>query len=139
LVDQADDLGYRIVNTKADLLALRSATQDEPLLGLFASSNLPVRYTGPAATVTVGSQPAIRCTDNPSRPATQPTLSDMTTKAIALLNRVDKRFFLQVEGASIDKRDHSADACGQIGETVDLDEAVQAAMVRQEGRQHLSR
>ena len=52
----------------------------------------------------------------------------MTTKAIALLNRVDKRFFLQVEGASIDKRYHSADACGQIGETVDLDEAVQAAM-----------
>src|SRR5699024_3240454 len=37
-------------------------------------------------------------------------------------------FFLQVEGASIDKRNHSADVCGQIGETIDLDEAVAAAL-----------
>ena len=37
-------------------------------------------------------------------------------------------FFLQVEGASIDKQDHAANACGQIGETVDLDEAVQVAL-----------
>ena len=53
----------------------------------------------------------------------------MTNKAISLLHRQNKKgFFLQVEGASIDKRDHAADACGQIGETVDLDEAVQAAL-----------
>jgi len=39
-----------------------------------------------------------------------------------------KGFFLQVEGASIDKRDHAADPCGQIGETVDFDEAVQKAL-----------
>ena len=26
-------------------------------------------------------------------------------------------FFLQVEGASIDKQDHAGNACGQIGET----------------------
>jgi alkaline phosphatase len=51
----------------------------------------------------------------------------MTTKAIDLLENRNG-FFLQVEGASIDKQDHSADACGQIGETVDLDEAVQVAL-----------
>ncbi len=34
----------------------------------------------------------------------------------------------QVEGASIDKQDHAANPCGQIGETVDLDEAVQRAL-----------
>src|SRR5690606_23854870 len=39
-----------------------------------------------------------------------------------------KGFFLQVEGASIDKQNHAANPCGQIGETVDLDEAVQAAL-----------
>lgn len=39
-----------------------------------------------------------------------------------------RRFFLQVEGASIDKQDHAANPCGQIGETVDLDEAVQRAL-----------
>ena len=46
----------------------------------------------------------------------------MTKKAIELLDdpSADKGFFLQVEGASIDKQDHAANACGQIGETVDL-------------------
>nr|WP_235518438.1 alkaline phosphatase [Cellulomonas sp. Leaf334] len=52
----------------------------------------------------------------------------MTTKAIDLLKGDRKGFFLQVEGASIDKQDHAANPCGQIGETVDLDEAVQAAL-----------
>ena len=53
----------------------------------------------------------------------------MTTKAIDLLDEAQRKgFFLQVEGASIDKQDHAANACGQIGETVDLDEAVKAAL-----------
>lgn len=53
----------------------------------------------------------------------------MTNKAISLLSHGSKRgFFLQVEGASIDKQDHASDACGQIGEAIDLDKAVQAAM-----------
>ena len=59
----------------------------------------------------------------------------MTQKAIDVLSKrasqaqdPAKGFFLQVEGASIDKRDHAADPCGQIGETVDLDAAVQKAL-----------
>jgi alkaline phosphatase/streptomycin-6-phosphatase len=51
----------------------------------------------------------------------------MTQKAIKLLeNR--KGFFLQVEGASIDKQDHATNACGQIGETVAFDEAIGVAL-----------
>src|SRR5690606_4188633 len=45
-----------------------------------------------------------------------------------LLSGASKGFFLQVEGASIDKQSHAANPCGQIGETVDLDEAVQVAL-----------
>jgi alkaline phosphatase len=52
----------------------------------------------------------------------------MTGKALELLDGAEKGFFLQVEGASIDKQDHAANACGQIGETVDLDAAVQVAL-----------
>jgi alkaline phosphatase len=37
-------------------------------------------------------------------------------------------FFLQIEGASIDKQDHAANPCGQIGETVEFDQAVQLAL-----------
>ncbi|HJG46630.1 alkaline phosphatase, partial [Corynebacterium variabile] len=77
-------------------------------------------------------QPAETCTDNPERTAEVPLLADMTSKAIDLLsgNESGKEngFFLQVEGASIDKEDHAANPCGQIGETVDLDEAVQKAL-----------
>jgi hypothetical protein len=51
----------------------------------------------------------------------------MTSKALALLEN-DKGFFLQVEGASIDKQDHSANACGQIGETVAFDKAIGVAL-----------
>ena len=56
----------------------------------------------------------------------------MTGKAIDLLSRnsAGKRngFFLQVESASIDKKDHGADVCGQIGETQQMDEAVSKAL-----------
>ena len=63
----------------------------------------------------------------------------MTSKAIDLLDakRNGPGFFLQVEGASIDKQDHAANACGQIGETVDLDEAVKVALEDPAVRQKL--
>ena len=51
----------------------------------------------------------------------------MTQKSIELLKN-KKGFFLQVEGASIDKQDHAANACGQIGETVAFDAAVKTAL-----------
>ena len=68
------------------------------------------------------------CTPNPKRTDSVPTLAAMTDKAIDLLSKSEKGFFLQVEEASIDKQDHAANPCGQIGETVDLDEAVQKAL-----------
>jgi alkaline phosphatase len=70
----------------------------------------------------------VTCEVNKARPESVPTLAQMTKKAINLLSSNDKGFFLQVEGASIDKQDHAANPCGQIGETVDLDEAVQEAL-----------
>ncbi|MGN6238870.1 MAG: alkaline phosphatase [Cellulosimicrobium cellulans] len=130
LLAQAQQRGYQVVRDAAALDAVTVANQEKPVLGLFGDGNLPVRWVGPLATPTGGAEPAVRCTDNPARPATQPTLADMTSKAIELLDArsAKKGFFLQVEGASIDKQDHAADPCGQIGETVDLDEAVQVAL-----------
>jgi alkaline phosphatase len=152
LAQQADARGYRTVTDAAGLAAVTKADQQQPLLGLFASGNMPVRWVGPKATPTGGAAAPARCTPNPDRPATQPKLADMTAKAIELLDTTgkdgkgkdnkgkhgkgkDKKgaqggtgFFLQVEGASIDKQDHAANACGQIGEAIDLDEAVQVAL-----------
>ncbi|PJI85577.1 alkaline phosphatase [Luteimicrobium subarcticum] len=130
LLQQAKDRGYQVVSDATGLAAVSTANQKTPVLGLFASGNFPTRWTGPAATHTGGTEPAVRCTPNSGLPAGQPDLATMTNKAISLLDdRSSKKgFFLQVEGASIDKQDHSANPCGQIGETVDLDEAVQAAL-----------
>ena len=130
LRQQATERGYQIVSDAAGLAAITRANQTRPVLGLFATGNMAVRWVGPEATATGGSLPAATCSTNPARLDSQPTLATMTTKAISLLNNRSskKGFFLQVEGASIDKQDHAANACGQIGETVDLDEAVQAAL-----------
>jgi alkaline phosphatase len=61
------------------------------------------------------------------RPSNEPSLADMTTKALELLDAKSKHgkgFFLQVEGASIDKQDHAANPCGQIGENIAFDKAI---------------
>lgn len=130
LLAQARDRGFRVVTDADGLSAVRSADQKTPLLGLFARGNLPTRWVGPVATQGGAKEPAVRCEENPQRTDATPDLAQLTSTAIELLDspRAKKGFFLQVEGASIDKQDHAANPCGQIGETVDLDEAVQAAL-----------
>jgi len=129
LREQAQARGYQLVNDAASLAAISTANQDKPLLGLFSDGNMPVRWEGPKASLHGNlDKPAVTCTPNPKRTDSVPTLAAMTEKAIELLSKNEKGFFLQVEGASIDKQDHAANPCGQIGETVDLDEAVQKAL-----------
>lgn len=113
----------------ATLAAITEADRDKPLLGLFSDGNMPVRWEGPKASYHGNlDKPVVTCTPNPKHNDSVPTLAQMTDKAIELLSKNEKGFFLQVEGASIDKQDHAANPCGRIGETVDLDEAVQRAL-----------
>ncbi len=129
LKDQAAAQGYQWVSNADELQAVTLANQQKPLLGLFADGNMPVRWLGPKASYHGNlDKPAVTCENNPARTAAMPTLAAMTEKAISLLKDNPNGFFLQVEGASIDKQDHAANPCGQIGETVDLDEAVQKAL-----------
>ncbi len=131
LFDQAEQRGYQVVSDAAGLAGVRRADQSKPLLGLFTPGNFPTRYAPTTATVGGADQAPVTCTANPARLSTGLSLQSLTNKSIALLDdrsKHGKGFFLQVEGASIDKQDHAADACGQIGETIDFDEAVQAAL-----------
>ncbi|MFD1880587.1 alkaline phosphatase [Paracoccus pacificus] len=129
LIDQARERGFQVVETLTELNAINGANDAQPVLGLFSAGNMPVRWKGPQAVLNgIQEQAAVTCEPNPERGAEVPTLAQMTEKAISLLSANEKGFFLQVEGASIDKQDHSANPCGQIGETVDLDEAVQVAL-----------
>ncbi|WP_336696433.1 alkaline phosphatase [Curtobacterium sp. USHLN213] len=132
LFAQAEQRGYQVVSDADGLAAVRRADQSKPLLGLFTPGNFPTRYAPTTATVGGADQTPVQCTPNPARLSTGLSLQSLTNKSIDLLNRdrakTGKGFFLQVEGASIDKQDHAADACGQIGETIDFDEAVQSAL-----------
>ncbi|WP_145498709.1 alkaline phosphatase [Yersinia bercovieri] len=129
LRDQALARGYVIVENLDELNAIKQADQQKPLLGLFSAGNMPVRWQGPKASYHGNlDKPPVVCENNSERTKEVPTLAVMTEKAIDLLKTNEKGFFLQVEGASIDKQDHAANPCGQFGETVDLDEAVQKAL-----------
>ena len=124
---QATDRGYQRVTDQAGLDALTAADQTAPVLGTFADGNFPTRFASTTATVGGADLAPQTCQPNPARLSTDLSLASLTEKSIDLLDG-DDGFFLQVEGASIDKRDHSADACGQIGEVLDLDEAVRSAL-----------
>ena len=109
------------VATAKDLQAVPAGT--DKLVGLFNRGNLTVeKYKR----------------ENPGSPQTQePSLPEMTAKAIELLsapaNGKDDGpgnrpgFFLQVEGALVDKRSHANDAAQTMEEVRAFDRAVQVA------------
>jgi alkaline phosphatase len=123
VVDYAKSKGYQYVENATGLEGVKSG---KPVLGLFTGGNMTTEWTGPIATLGDG-VPAHRCTTT-NRPAAEPSLSAMTSKALSLLQGDKDGFFLQVEGASIDKQDHAANACAQIGETVAFDQAIGVAL-----------
>ena len=126
VIDYAtQDRGYKYVATEAEMNAVSSLAPGERLLGLFHASNMTTEFNPLIASDSGAGSPTTKCT--PSERGTEPTLTEMTQKAIALLQGNAKGFVLQVEGASIDKRDHAADACGQIGELLGMDDAIAVA------------
>jgi alkaline phosphatase len=134
VIDSAKSQGYSLITNASELANLQSlennGTNSTKVLGLFAPGNMNMSWTGEAAAPYPGSGPQT-CQEN-QRPPNEPSLSNMTSKAIDLLDKAssgqENGFFLQVEGASIDKRDHDAEPCQQIGETIAFDNAVKDAL-----------
>jgi alkaline phosphatase len=129
------DKGYKLVTDANGLAGVNDIRK--PVLGLFNKSNMSLEWNGPDAQTqqadgTYGAP--VTCARD-QRPANEPSLSDMTTKALSLLEQKGsgkgKGLLLQVEGASIDKRDHAANPCQQIGETVGFDKAIGVALAYQ--------
>jgi alkaline phosphatase len=122
--------GYRFVGNASELGAVGDLSK--PVLELFNASNMSLEWNGPVAQTQQadgGYGAPVTCQVD-QRPANEPSLADMTTKAISLLERKKRSsgFFLQVEGASIDKLDHAANPCQQIGETIAFDKAIGVAL-----------
>ena len=60
--------------------------------------------------------------------AGEPSLTEMTDKAIAILDNNQKGYFLMVEAGRIDHGHHAGSAYNALTDTIEMAEAVQAAM-----------
>ncbi|MBL8781629.1 MAG: alkaline phosphatase [Alphaproteobacteria bacterium] len=69
--------------------------------------------------------------------AGEPSLAEMTFKAISILERNPKGFFLLVEGGRIDHGHHAGMAAQALDDTVAMDEAVKAALAATDARDTL--
>ena len=101
--------GYRYVTTRTDL----AKVENGKLIGLFsAKSHLDYEL------------------DRVAKGAanTQPSLSEMTAKAIDLLSQNSQGYFLMVEGGRIDHALHGTNAKRSLTDAVALDEAVKTAL-----------
>jgi alkaline phosphatase len=139
VVDYAQSNGYTYVQNASQLAAIDELTAGQKVLGLFNASNMTTEFAplyartdsyltaNPDPLDNNGGSSTYRCNEK-NRPASEPSLAAMTSKAIDLLEEDDDGFALQVEGASIDKRDHAADVCGQIGEQLAFDDAIGVAL-----------
>jgi alkaline phosphatase len=122
VLDVAAQHGYHVVSNASGLEGAST-----PLLGLFSPGNMSLEWSGSEAVPYPSNVTSPQTCTEDVRPSNEPSLATMTTKAIALLDRPDNSgpgFFLQVEGASIDKQSHAAHPCGQIGEAIAFDRAI---------------
>jgi len=118
LIKDFQAAGFQSVTTAHELAA---TSAQQPLLGLFAYGNMNVAYDKIAGRRGQGLvTEEFGLTD-------QPMLDEMTAKALAVLERATKGFYLMVEGASIDKQAHAMDADRWIDEVLEFDRAVALA------------
>ena len=100
--------GYGFITTREELLGLDADTKK--VWGMFAPSHMvhdiDRRYLAPH----------------------EPSLAEMTEKAIEILNRDPDGFFLVVEGSQVDWASHDNDPVGVVTEYLAFDRAVKVAL-----------
>jgi len=101
--------GYTYVDTGTKLKAVDTAATGK-LLGLFSQSEMAYEL------------------DRVKQSLDQPSLSDMTEKALGVLSKNDKGFFLMVEGGRIDHALHGTNAKRALEDTLAFDAAIQTAL-----------
>ena len=133
--EQAREMGFQTVENDPAAMNALQYKDNQPVLALMSDGNMPTKFNPSKATAkdpAKDANPTV-CTPNADWLGNQGvSLKDMTKKALNLLganpNGQKNGYFLQVEGASIDKQDHAGNACGQIGETDDFDQAIAYAL-----------
>lgn len=127
LVESYRQSGYAIVRSGSDVQRLLDTGAEAPaaLLGLFHRSHLPVAFDKVGA----GRYSSELALEKNAAYRDTPMLEDMTRLALKSLSaRSPDGFYLMVEGASVDKRAHAADAERTIWDTIEFDRAVAVAL-----------
>jgi alkaline phosphatase len=125
LAAEFEGAGYTRVSNATEVAAALGAAPPARLLGLFADGHLPVAFDK------VG---AGRYSDELARRVNEkvrdtPMLEDLARLALhSLSSHSPDGFYLMIEGASIDKRAHAADAERMIWDVIEFDRAVQVAL-----------
>jgi alkaline phosphatase len=103
---------------KSQFDAVEIARTDR-LLGLFERSHMEYEH------------------DRPKDAGGEPSLSEMTSKAIDLLAKNRRGYFLMVEGGRIDHAHHAGNAYRALTETIELAKAVSVALAKTDPRETL--
>ena len=101
---EARDMGYKAVFTKEELERLDAANTDK-LLGLFDTGRMSFAM---------------------DRRMDEPSLIDMSLKALGILSKNQEGFFLLIEGGLIDHAGHNNDNRAVLYDTIAFDETVGA-------------
>ena len=113
LINEMKAKGYTLLSDRASLLAAPTAAGTK-VLGLFdqAFAQGHMSY------------------ELDRNPALEPSLTEMTTKAIDILAKNPNGYFLVVEGGRIDHALHGTDAKRALEDTIAFDNAVKAALAK---------
>ncbi|MBI3101123.1 MAG: alkaline phosphatase [Burkholderiales bacterium] len=105
--------GYTYVQSRTELDAAAAATTKK-LVGLFTSSHMSYDLDRDASK--------------------EPSLAEMTDKAIEVLSKNSKGFFLMVEGGRIDHALHETTARKALQDTVAFDDAIKLALDKMQAK-----
>lgn len=106
-VNNIKEEGFDFITTKDQL----TSYDGDKLWGSFADADLKYDF--------------YRQSDNDN---VQPSLAEMTNKAIEVLNKDEDGFFLMVEGSKVDWAAHANNTVGIVSDILAFDEAVKAAI-----------
>ncbi len=110
LVEEAKKKGYSLAANEKELLAL-DPQKTEKLFGLFSASAFPSA---------IDRQPQYQ--------TGVPALSLLTEKALQILKKNPRGFFLMVEGGQVDWVEHGNDVASVLHEMMELDQAIGLVM-----------
>lgn len=113
LIERAEQLGYTVVYTRDELMALDAATV-EKVLGVFAHNH------------TFNDQPRERnlIEGLPTYVETAPTIAEMSDVALAILSRAENGFFAVIEEEGTDNIANNMNAAGTFEALARADDAI---------------